>query len=125
METILGVQREVLQTSRDLKTIVSHGVPGGAATGGSQDSGNQQLALLQQLLGEVRENMNVVRREFGTLTTRLAGGAHPAPQISPCPATSGCISTTGLIAFLSIHLVIILGYLYYQSGRESQSKKFY
>src|SRR5690625_4179212 len=82
VESILNVQREVRQNSREIKVLVQHATPNVPAQqqqqqqhpGGSQDSGSQQLHLLQQLLTEVRENMNVVRREFGTLTTRLASG---------------------------------------------------
>src|SRR5699024_9033935 len=95
--------------------------------GGSQDSGSQQLHLLQQLLTEVRENMNVVRREFGTLTTRLAsGGGGGAPAgLTSCPQVS-CTSSTTLVLFLAVQSVILVGTLYYLNNRDSnQTKKFY
>ena len=135
VESLLGVHRELLQNSREIKVLVQHGqqqqqVPVQHNNQvGSQDSGNQQLALLQQLLNEVRENMNVVRREFGTLTTRLSsigGGGqtgHASPQYQQ--QQTSCISTLSFISFLSIHLLMIIGALYYFSGRDAQSKKFY
>lgn len=94
---------------------------------GSQDTGSQQLHLLQQLLGEVRENMNVVRREFGSLTTRLAngGGAAVPAGLNACPQVS-CISSTSLAIFLAVQSVILLGSIYYLHNRDSnQTKKFY
>nr|XP_046909518.1 LOW QUALITY PROTEIN: protein ERGIC-53-like [Dermatophagoides farinae] len=138
VESLLGVHRELLQNSREIKVLVQHGqqqqqVPVQHNNQvGSQDSGNQQLALLQQLLNEVRENMNVVRREFGTLTTRLSsigvGGGqtgHASPQYQQQQQQTSCISTLSFISFLSIHLLMIIGALYYFSGRDAQSKKFY
>ncbi|OTF84213.1 hypothetical protein BLA29_014295, partial [Euroglyphus maynei] len=124
--------------SREIKVLVQHGqqqqqqvpVQHNQAVG-SQDSSNQQLAFLQQLLNEVRENMNVVRREFGTLTTRLAsasGGGGQATYASPqyqSTEQTNCISSLGFISFLSIHLIMIIGAMYYFSGRDTQSKKFY
>lgn len=119
MESILAGQREILHNSRELKTIVQHNTANSGATG-SQDHNNQQLALLQQLLSEVRENMNVVRREFGSLTTRIA-----SPQTAPCPANSNCISMLGVAIIMFIHLSLLMLYMFYQNSREVQSKKFY
>lgn len=118
----------MLQNSRETKVLLQHGTPNNNVQvpqqqGGSQDTGNQQLALLQQLLSEVRENMNVIRREFGTLSTRISSG--PAAHISPQMTTLNCISTSTFITFLFIHLLLLLGGLYYFSRKESQSKKFY
>ncbi|KAJ6223013.1 hypothetical protein RDWZM_001558 [Blomia tropicalis] len=131
VESILNVQREVLQNSREIKVLVQHGSQNAPVAGqphpGSQDSGNQQLALLQQLLGEVRENMNVVRREFGSLATRLAGGggAAAAAPLTGCPNLS-CTSSTTLIIILSVQSLILIGSLYYLNIRDSnQTKKFY
>lgn len=129
VETILGVQREVLQNSRETKVLLQHGTPNNNVQvspqhgGGSQDSANQQLALLQQLLSEVRENMNVIRREFGTLSTRISSQP-AAAHVSPM-TTINCISTSTFIMLLFVHLILLLGGLYYFSRRENQSKKFY
>lgn len=140
VESILSVQRELLTNAREVKVLVQHGA--GAAQppaqqqqqqqtqppqGGSQDGGAQQLHLLQQLLTEVRENMNVVRREFGTLTTRLAtggvGGAPQAAGLSQCPS---CASSTTLLIFLAVQSVVLVGTLYFLNHRDSsQTKKFY
>ena len=137
MESILSVQRELLTNAREIKVLVQHNTGGGQppqqhppqpAQGGSQDGNAQQLHLLQQLLTEVRENMNVVRREFGTLTTRLAGGTgggQAAGLGTSCPTVS-CTSSTTLLLFLAVQSVILVGTLYFLNHRESsQSKKFY
>ncbi|UXI19990.1 hypothetical protein NH340_JMT05933 [Sarcoptes scabiei] len=131
VESILVIQKELLQNSRDSKMILQHGIPQQQQQHhqlqqnvGSQDSGNQQIALLQQLLSEVRENMNVVRREFGTLNTRIASGRPEAVPLLQSQSTT-CITTAGFLSFLFIHLAIILGALYYFNGRDHQSKKFY
>lgn len=140
VESILSVQRELLTNAREIKVLVQHNTGGGQqppqppqqqhppqpAQGGSQDGNAQQLHLLQQLLTEVRENMNVVRREFGTLTTRLAGGTGgQTAGLASCPAVS-CTSSTTLLLFLAVQSVILVGTLYFLNHRESsQSKKFY
>ena len=139
MESILSVQRELLTNAREIKVLVQHNTGGGQQPpqppqqqhqppqGGSQDGNAQQLHLLQQLLTEVRENMNVVRREFGTLTTRLAGGTggQTAGLGTSCPTVS-CTSSTTLLLFLAVQSVILVGTLYFLNHRESsQSKKFY
>lgn len=134
VESILSVQRELLTNAREVKVLVQHGTGSAQAPvqqqqppqGGSQDGGAQQLHLLQQLLSEVRENMNVVRREFGTLTTRLAAGGSGLPQaagLSQCPT---CTSSTTLLIFLAVQSVVLIGTLYFLNHRESsQTKKFY
>lgn len=127
MESILNVQREVLQNSREIKVLVQHATPNATPQQGvgSQDPGSQQLNLLQQLLNEVRENMNVVRREFGTLTNRLATGTGAPAGLSSCPQVS-CTSSTTLVVFLAIQSVILVGTLYFLNNRDSnQTKKFY
>lgn len=127
VESILGVQREVLQNSRELKVLLQHGQqqqqPNQQNQIHSSQESNQQLALLQQILSEVRENMNVIRREFGTLSTRLA--SVPIASASHASSTINCISSFNLIIFLSIHFILVLSALYYFSRNESQSKKFY
>lgn len=131
VDSILNVQREVLQTSREVKLLVQHTQsgqpPAAVAPGGSQDASNQQMSVLQQILGEIRENMNVVRREFGGITTRLVGisGGGPQAQASTSAQCASCVSTTALAVLLGFHLIIVVGFMIYQSNKADKQKKFY
>lgn len=130
VESILNVQREVLQTSRELRLVSQHQPQQQAGQQanqiGSQEASNQQLTLLQQILSEIRENMNVVRREFGGIVARLGTQGQPSPLASAQQLCSNCASSTLIIVLLGLHLVTLLGFIYYQNsaGRE-QVKKFY
>ncbi|KAH7638832.1 protein ergic-53-like protein [Dermatophagoides farinae] len=121
VESLLGVHRELLQNSREIKVLVQHGqqqqqVPVQHNNQvGSQDSGNQQLALLQQLLNEIVFYWGGGGGQTG----------HASPQYQQQQQQTSCISTLSFISFLSIHLLMIIGALYYFSGRDAQSKKFY
>lgn len=134
VDSILNVQREVLQTSREVKVLVQHAQTGqqqqqpAPVAHGSQDAANQQMSVLQQILGEIRENMNVVRREFGGITTRLSGvggGGGPQAQVSPNAQCASCVSTTALAVLLGLHLLTIVGFMVYQSNKADKQKKFY
>lgn len=126
VESILQVQRELLQNSRDVKGMVQSGGAHQQAqqnVGGSQDHGAQTITLLQQLLSEQRQNMETVRREFGSITTRLA--SPQANAQTECPQVS-CLTSNSLILFLAAQAVLIIVGNYLLFGRDkNQAKKFY
>lgn len=126
VEALLGNQREVVQTSRELKTLLvqsaqQSGQPGGHSSDGQQSA--QQNQVIQQLLNEVREGVNLIKREVGSLGVKVEASA--ANAAVGCPPAPSCVTATGLTVIMSVHLLIIMAYFVYKSSRESQAKKFY
>jgi len=121
VEALLGAQREVLQSSRDIRQAVltqqnAQGVPASAQAG---QAGGQ---LSAQLLTEIREGINILRKEMAAVGTKMMG-AIPAGQIA-CPPSS-CISVTAMAGLLGLHLIVSLGYFIYKSNADKKHGKFY
>nr|WBW70088.1 venom protein [Lampona murina] len=124
VEALLGGQREIVQTSRDIKSYLTdiHQRTGTIlqkqveqphiASGGIPNEAN---AVFQ----DVKESLNVIKRELTSLAAKSQGG--------PCPVVQApnCLSPSYFFIFMGLQLVIILGYITYQSSKESQAKKFY
>lgn len=124
IEALLGGQREIVQSARDMKayltdihqrtgTIIQKQVEQPHATGGGISS--EANALFK----EVKDSLNTVKRELSALAAKPQGG--------PCPIvqTPSCLSASYFFIFMAVHLVVIIGYITYQSSKESQAKKFY
>ena len=126
VEALLGGQREMVQSSRDIKayltdihqrtgtilqkqTELPHAAVGG---GGIPHEAN---AIFQ----EIKESLNIVKRDLSSLAAKPQGG--------PCPVvqTPSCLSPTYFFLFMGLQLVVIIGYITYQGNKESQAKKFY
>lgn len=115
VDAILNNQRDVANTVREIKTVVSEvhrrstGTGAPPAPGGGID--------LHTFANEMRENLNIVKRDLSGIATK------PVPQ---CPTqTSSCLSTTVFLTFAAIQLILTVGYLVYRDNREAQAKKFY
>ena len=124
VEALLGNQREVVQTSRELKTLLlqsSQNQPNAQHSNDGQINA-QQNQLIQQLLNEVREGVNVIKREVGALGVKVDTRASASVG---CPPVPTCVSTFSFIVVMSAHLLILLGYFVYKSSQESKAKKFY
>lgn len=125
VESLLGATREVLQNSRDIRTsVLNNAGAGGGAVPVSQQAGQQANPMQTTLLTEIREGINVLRKEMTHVGQKVLERAQQAPLIN-CPATPSCASPTLLVILLGLHLVLTLGYLIFKGSRDSQSKKFY
>ena len=125
VEALLGNQREVVQTSRDIKTLIMQNSQQNQQTGqhlGDGQQNAQQNQVIQQLLNEVREGVNVIKREVGSLGLKVETKASAAVG---CPPVPTCVTTISLSVVMFVHLLVVMGYLLYKSSRESQAKKFY
>ncbi|CAG2103244.1 unnamed protein product [Medioppia subpectinata] len=124
VEALLGNQREVVQTSRELKTLLlqsqqhQQNVPSGDS--GPQTA--QQNQVIQQSLNEVRDGLNGLNRELTSLGNRIDTRASASVG---CPPVPTCLGTMSFMMVMGLHLLIIMGYLFYKASRESAAKKFY
>ncbi|XP_054153415.1 protein ERGIC-53-like [Oppia nitens] len=123
VEALLGNQREVVQTSRELKTLLiqqQQQQPSAVPQNGQQTAQyNQQM---QQSLTEVRDGINGLNRELSSLGNRIDTRASAAVG---CPPVPSCLSSFSFFIAISIHLIIIMAYMLYKASRESAAKKFY
>ena len=122
VESLLGAQREVLQTSRDIRQAVlaqqnAQGAPASAQVG----AGGHQLHT--QLLTEVRDGINVLRKEMAAVGTKMMGSI-PSGQIA-CPSPPSCVSIPLMLVLLALHLILSIGYSVYKSNSEKKHGKFY
>jgi mannose-binding lectin 1 len=125
VEALLGNQREVVQTARELKTILMQQQSQQQQQHVQQpvDGQNaQQNQLNHQILNEVRDGINVVKREVGNIGVKV--NTMPSQAVG-CPPVPTCLSTFSFSAIMLLHLTVILGYLLYKSNKEAQAKKFY
>lgn len=118
VEALIGNQKEVVQNSRELKNLLAQQQNAQQPQGNAQ----QQIQFSQQLLTEIRDGINIVKREIGNVGARM--GAVPA-GVNACPPSPSCVSNTYFFLFLFIHLLVLLGYSIYKSNKEAQAKKFY
>ena len=127
VEALLGNQREVVQTSRELKTLLLQSTqqqhqPNAQHIPSDAQPNAQQNQLIQQLLNEVREGVNVIKKEVGALGIRIDTKASAAVG---CPPVPSCITTFSFTIVMSVHLIVILGYFVYKNSQDSKAKKFY
>merc|ERR1719411_2440344 len=121
VNAVLANQREIVSASRDIKNLVSD-IQGKAGqllsrgTGSAQQVGGAGGAYdNQQMIREIRDNLNTARREFSQTAQQIAS--------NPCPQTGGCVTTTVLVALLVFQLIILISYMMYRDGKEKAAKK--
>lgn len=125
-ESLLGSQREILQNSRDVRNMVSQPASVQAASGSSSGSGSGSGSnpLHTQLLTEVRDGINVLRKEMAQVGTRfVAGGAGPSAQVG-CPPAPSCSSPLLLGLLIVVNLVVTIGFFVWRDKKDGP-KKFY
>ena len=98
-ESLLGSQREILQNSRDVRNMVSQ--PASIQAGSGSGSGSNPLHT--QLLTEVRDGINVLRKEMAQVGTRFMASGGPSAQVG-CPPAPSCSSPLLLGLFNSCQL---------------------
>ncbi|KAK8745592.1 hypothetical protein OTU49_000277, partial [Cherax quadricarinatus] len=124
VDSILNNQRDIVQTARDIKNFVNeiHQKSSQLLTNSQKPQGSVQPVGydLHVTLNEMKEGLNIVKRDLGTANQRLSS----APGGVGCPSVS-CVSTGLFIAFTVIQLVLLIGYIMYRDNKEAQAKKFY
>ncbi|CAG2176588.1 unnamed protein product [Oppiella nova] len=124
VEALLGNQREVVQTSRELKTLLLQSQQQQQHNTGSGDGvqSAQQNQVIQQTLNEMRDGLTGLNRDLASLGNRIDTRASASVG---CPPVPTCLTTLNFSIILFIHLGIIMGYLVYKASKESAAKKFY
>ena len=122
VEAILGASREVLQSTRDIRTAVlnANAVPASMQNAGAAAAQNP---LTSQLLTEIRDGVNVLRKEIAVVGTRFMSGS-PSGQ-TQCPPPVSCVSVGLFSTLLASHLILTVGYFVYKSNQEKKHGKFY
>ncbi|XP_069942817.1 protein ERGIC-53 isoform X1 [Cherax quadricarinatus] len=117
VDSILNNQRDIVQTARDIKNFVNeiHQKSSQLLTNSQKPQGSVQPVGydLHVTLNEMKEGLNIVKRDLGTANQRLSS----APGGVGCPSVS-CVSTGLFIAFTVIQLVLLIGYIMYRSASE-------
>ncbi|KAI1288452.1 Protein ERGIC-53 [Halotydeus destructor] len=124
VEALLGAQREVLQSSRDIRNAVLQQHNGAQVPASAQAGGSGPNALQSQLLTEIREGINVLRKEMTQVGQQIIGHAQKAPQIH-CPAPPSCLSPMLFVAALVGHLAVTLAFMVFKGNGGGGAKKFY
>ncbi|GIY01519.1 protein ERGIC-53 [Caerostris extrusa] len=124
IEALLGGQREIVQSARDIKSFVTdiHQRTGTIIAKQSEQgkpAGGGLAFEANALFQDVKESLNIVKRDLAAVAAKNQGG--PCPVVQPV----SCLTTTYFFIFMSIQIVVIIGYITYQSNKESQAKKFY
>ncbi|XP_015918177.1 protein ERGIC-53 [Parasteatoda tepidariorum] len=124
IEALLGGQRELIQTARDTKSFLTdiHQKTGTIIAKQSEmkPSGGGGIAFESQTqFQDIKDSLNHVKRELATMAAKTQGG--PCPVVQP----QSCLSPSIFFIFMGVQLVILIGYITYQSNKESQAKKFY
>uniref|UniRef100_A0A1W7RAJ5 Protein ERGIC-53 n=1 Tax=Hadrurus spadix TaxID=141984 RepID=A0A1W7RAJ5_9SCOR len=122
IDALLGGQREMVQASRDIKAFVAeiHQRTGSLLAGQATPQGSGGQAFQSQtVFNEVKDGLNIVKRDIASLNAKTMGG--------PCPVAQSvnCLTPTYFFVFMGIQLIAMIGYLMYQSSKEAQAKKFY
>ncbi|XP_023226933.1 protein ERGIC-53-like [Centruroides sculpturatus] len=124
VDALLGNQREMVQASRDIKAFVAEihqrtgSLLAGQATPQGSGGGGGQAFQYQTLINEVKDGLNIVKRDVSSLHAKTGGPCPAMPQVS-------CLTPTYFFIFMGLQLIIMIGYITYQNSRESQAKKFY
>ncbi|BES97328.1 Legume-like lectin family [Nesidiocoris tenuis] len=71
------------------------------------------------IVNEVRDALNEVKRDTGSMAQRLTS---QGPSAGSCPS---CVTPLILLFAIAAHLIIIFGYFMYRDNKENQAKKFY
>lgn len=122
IDALLGNQREMVQASRDIKAFVAeiHQRTGSLLAGQAtpQGGGGGQAFQYQTLINEVKDGLNVVKRDIASVNAKTAG---------PCPAIPevNCLTPTIFFILMGLQLLVLIGFITYQSSKETQAKKFY
>lgn len=64
---------------------------------------------VQNSLNEVKEALNMIKRDISVTAQRLA-----AQPVTACPTNQPCLSTTIFAVFMVIQMVIMIGYFIYR-----------
>lgn len=125
VDAMLNNQRDIVQAAKDIKTFVNeiHQKSNQLLTNSQKPQGSVQPVGydLHVTLNEMKEGLNIVKRDLGTANQRL--NAAPVGG-QGCPAVS-CVSTSIFITCMVIQVVLLLGYIIYRDNKEAQAKKFY
>ncbi|XP_063870734.1 protein ERGIC-53-like isoform X1 [Scylla paramamosain] len=123
VDSILNNQRDIVQTARDIKSFVTeiHQKSNQLLGNNQKPQGTVQPVGydLHVTLNEMKEGLNIVKRDLGNANQRLAQGGGGA-----CPSIS-CVSTTVFMVFMVLQVVLLIGYIMYRDSKEAQAKKFY
>jgi mannose-binding lectin 1 len=121
-ESLFAQTQEVVSNTRQLKQSVLTMANAGAQQ--PQPASVQQASQYnQQLLQESRDGVNTLRQELSRVMTIVQAQHTPQPLQQPqCPT---CLSSTTFFVTILLHLAALIGFLFWKSSQESQSKKFY
>ncbi|GBN75485.1 Protein ERGIC-53 [Araneus ventricosus] len=124
IEALLGGQREIVQSARDIKSFVTdiHQRTGQIISKQSDQgkpAGGGLAFEANALFNEVKESLNIVKRDIAAVAAKSQGG--PCPVVQPV----SCLTPAYFFIFMGLQLIVIIGYITYQSSKESQAKKFY
>ncbi|XP_076049160.1 lectin, mannose binding protein ergic53 isoform X4 [Oratosquilla oratoria] len=123
INSLISNQRDIVNTALAIKNLVSemHSVSNQLLGIAQKPQGSAQPVGydLHVTLNEMKESINVVKRDVGSTSQRLG-----AQQIPSCPQVS-CVSTAVFLIFMVIQIVILIGYILYRDNKEAQAKKFY
>ncbi|XP_064084264.1 protein ERGIC-53-like isoform X2 [Macrobrachium nipponense] len=126
IDAILNNQRDIVQTARDIKNFVTeiHQKSNQLITNSQKPQGSVQPVGydLHVTLNEMKEGLNIVKRDVSSANQRL--NAVPVGGGQGCPAVS-CVSTGIFITCMVIQVVLLIGYIIYRDNKEAQAKKFY
>ncbi|KAK3881133.1 hypothetical protein Pcinc_014422 [Petrolisthes cinctipes] len=115
VDSILNNQRDIVQTARDIKSFVSeiHQKSNQLLNQGQKPQGSVQPVGydLHVTLNEMKEGLNIVKRDLSMASQKLNSGGTGG---GACPSVS-CVSTTVFIAFMFIQLALLIGYLMYSA----------
>jgi len=131
VDAVLNNQREIVQTSREIKTFVSeinqrsHTIlqqqreP--QAGGEHHAAGAGGMFEQQKVLNELRDGLNMVKRDMSITAQRLQH--QQAPQV--CPSPAGCLSLYVGVGIGVVQLLVIVAFLAYRDNKQEAAKKFY
>jgi mannose-binding lectin 1 len=118
VEALLGGQREVLQSSRDIRQALLNNAGAAGQPASVQAAANP---LNAQLLTEIREGINVLRKEMTQVGQQMLNREKQAPQVH-CPPPPSCLSTSFFLIGLVLHVAIIVAVVFLKGPRDNKSK---
>merc|ERR1712137_1538981 len=124
VDLMLANQREIVGAARELKAYVTEIHQRSATIIQNQAkpaSGQAHVQTIgydhvQNSLNEVKDGLNMVKRDISATAQRLA--AQPAF----CPPSQPCLSSTIFIVFMVIQMIVMMAYFIYRDNREAQAK---
>lgn len=129
VDSVLANQREIVGAAREIKayvteihqrsaTIIQNQGKQQQGVGTAQPIGGAGYDHVQNSLNEVKEGLNMIKRDISVTAQRLA--SQPA-----CPTSQPCLSTTIFAVFMVIQMIVMIAYFVYRDNKEAQAKKFY